>query len=195
MDPDVSVREVMDREYVGVSESDDLLETVELLLREGADTAVVQRGSEPVGVVTCRDVLALLVDDRSPRQATVADAMTREFRTVSPGASLPAVVDELAARGPRRLVVTAEDGEPVGILTDHDVVATRVYDVDVEATPSVGQAPTTAETDITTALGDDEGTEAEAGYEDRSICEVCGTFSEDIAAFNGQLVCGDCRDM
>ena len=58
MNENVTVREVMEREFVGVSESDGVLETSELLLREGSDLAVVLRGSEPVGVVTAALVFA-----------------------------------------------------------------------------------------------------------------------------------------
>ncbi|MFC7195331.1 CBS domain-containing protein [Halosimplex aquaticum] len=61
MERDVSVQEVMDREFVGVSESDGLRETAELMLAEEADSAVVLHGSEPVGVVTERDALEAFV--------------------------------------------------------------------------------------------------------------------------------------
>ena len=84
MNTEVSVREVMDREYVGATESDSLVDTVELLLREDAETAVVLRGSEPVGVLTERDVLAVLVDGPDPETATVGDALTESIPTVSP---------------------------------------------------------------------------------------------------------------
>ena len=75
MNRDVTVREVANREFVGVSESDDLLETVELLVAEGSDTALVMQGSEPVGVLTDRDVLELLAAEGGVEGAVVGDAM------------------------------------------------------------------------------------------------------------------------
>jgi len=57
MERDVSVREVMDREFLGASESDGLREAAELMLVEDADSVVVLRGSDPVGVVTERDLM------------------------------------------------------------------------------------------------------------------------------------------
>ncbi|MFC6973624.1 hypothetical protein ACFQL1_01425 [Halomicroarcula sp. GCM10025709] len=43
----VTAREVMNREFVGASESDDLYETAELLVREDERTALVLRGTTP----------------------------------------------------------------------------------------------------------------------------------------------------
>lgn len=188
MNTSVTVREVMNREYVGVSESDDLIETVELLLREGADTAVVLRGSEPVGVVTERDVLALLVEGPDPADATVADAMTESLPTVAPDASLEAAADRMSTREARRLVVT-DGGEPVGVLTEHDLLTAR--------SPESPRAPaeTAMDSSAGTAMAVETETEAADTFEDQGICEVCGTLTRDLAAFNGQLLCSDCRDM
>ncbi len=188
MNADVTVREVMDREYVGVSESDDLLETVELLLREGAETAVVVRGSDPVGVLTERDVLALLVEGPEPDEATVADAMTESIPTIGPDASLEAAADRMSGWEARRLVVT-NGGEPLGLITEHDLLTTRTH----EPARGMGEAP--VESGPGTAMAVEAETEAEDTFEDQGICEVCGTFTRDLAAFNGQLLCGDCRDM
>ena len=126
MNADVTVREVMDREYLGVSEPDDLVETVELLLREGVDTAVVLRGSEPVGVLTCRDVMALLVEGPDPHEASVGDGMTAHVPTVDPKLGLEEAANIMSTQDVRRLVVTRDAAEePDGIITEHDVFAVR----------------------------------------------------------------------
>jgi CBS domain-containing protein len=191
MNTEVSVREVMNREYVGASESDDLVQTVELLLREEADTAVVLRGSETVGVVTERDVLALLVEGPDPEDATVGDAMTESLPTIAPDETLEAAADIMSAQSARRLVVT-NGGEPLGVITEHDLLAARTYD------PSPGEdelAATAAESSAGTAIATESRTEAEDSFDDQGICEVCGTLTSDLASFNGQLLCSDCRDM
>lgn len=195
MNADVTVREVMDREYVGVSESDDLVETAALLLREDSDTAVVLRGSEPVGVLTCRDVLALLVDGPDPAAATVADAMTASIPTVSPALSLEEAADMMSARDARRLVVTeGTGGEPVGILTEHDVLVTRPYGRTREDRRAIAD-PEAGDAEVGPMLSAEVDSDSAEGFEDQSICEVCGTLTSDLAAFNGQLLCSDCRDM
>jgi CBS domain-containing protein len=191
MKTEVPVREVMDREYVGATESDDLVDTVELLLREDAETAVVLRGSEPVGVLTERDVLAILVEGPAPETATVGDAMTESIPTVSPETSLDAAADMMSAQSARRLVVT-NGGEPLGLLTEHDLLTTRTHnpDADIEE-----QAASAVGSGAGTALAAETETEATDSFEDQGICEVCGTFNRELTSFNGQLLCADCRDM
>lgn len=188
MNTDVTVREMMDREFVGVSESDDLIETVELLLREDAEAAVVLRGSEPVGLVTERDVLALIVEGPDPAAATVADAMTESLPTIEPDVSLEAAADRMSSWESRRLVVT-NGAEPLGVITEHDLLTSRTHE------PAQGMGETPVESGPGTAMAMDAETEAEDTFDDQGICENCGTFTRDLAGFNGQLLCSDCRDM
>lgn len=185
MNTEVTVREVMDREYVGASESDHLVETVELLLREGTDTAVVLRGAEPVGVVTERDVLALLVEGPDPADATVADAMTESIPTVAPDASLDAAADRMSTWDARRLVVT-NGGEPLGIITEHDLLTTRTHEPQEPNQRAMESSPETARA---------AEPEPRKSFDEQGICEVCGAFTRDLVSFNGQVVCTDCRDV
>jgi CBS domain-containing protein len=187
MNADVPVRELMDREYVGVSESDSLVETVELLLRENAEVAVVQRGSECIGVLTERDVLRTLVEGPPPGEATVGDAMTESVPTVNPDETVAAATAELSAQSTGRLVVT-NGTEPLGVLTEQDVLTSRAY---THAPEDPGEASAAAP-----AVGAESAREpATEGFEDQSICEGCGALASDLASFNGQLLCAECRDI
>jgi CBS domain-containing protein len=201
MNAELSVREIMDREYVGVSESDGLVETVELLLEEQKETAVVLHGSEHVGVLTERDVLSLLVGDSDPEEATVADAMTEHVPTVSPEETVESAADRLSTESARRLVV-ANGAEPLGVVTEEDLLAGRRYPTERSEGPGEGATAVTGEAAATEA-----GTEAleqrsaetieqaDDGFENQGICEVCGSLSRDLSPFNGQLLCPECRDV
>jgi CBS domain-containing protein len=191
---DVTVREVMDREYLGVSESDDLVETVEMLLREGADTAVVLRGSEPVGVLTPEDVMGLVVEGPPPDVATVGDAMTEHVPTIDPALGLREAADTMSAQDVRRLVATPDPSvAPEGIITAHDVFAIRAADVERSPDANAEREPVPAGPG--SALANDVEAEGQADFDDQGICEACGTLTGDLASFNGQLLCADCRDM
>lgn len=193
MNRDVTVREVANREFVGVSASDDLLETVELLVEEESDTALVMQGSEPVGVLTDRDVLELLAGERGITGAVVGDAMQSTVPTIESQATIEEAAGQMSAEGTRRLVVT-DAGETLGTLTEHDLFATRPL---ASNGPETGGVHPAGEAE--TALAADAGTGVESetggGFEEQSICEGCGTLTGDLVAFNGQLLCSDCRDI
>ena len=193
MNRDVTVREVANREFVGVSESDDLLETVELLVAEESDMALVMQGTEPVGVLTHRDILGQLADEGGVSGVAVGDAMQSTVPTIESQATAEEAADRMAAEGARRLVVM-DAGETLGTLTEHDLLAARPL---ASNGPGSGQAHPAGEAE--TALAADAGTGVESetgdGFEEQSICEGCGTLTGDLVAFNGQLLCGDCRDI
>lgn len=192
MDSELTVREIMDREYVGVTESDALIETVELLLEEDKETAVVLHGSEHVGAVTERDILSTLVDGPDPSEATVGEVMSEQVPTVSPETTLSSAADQLSTQSARRLVVT-NGAEPEGVVTQNDLLAGRNYSVDQEMASTTSGEVLAEET--IGGTGTATTPPSEEGFEDQGICEVCGTLTRDLTSFNGQLLCADCREM
>lgn len=187
MNVDVTVQDVMDREYVGVSESDDLVDTVEVLLRQEKETAVVQRGNEHVGVLTYEDVLATLVEGPDPSAASVGEAMTESVPTVSPETRLEVAAGRMSTEESGRLVV-ANGSEPLGVVSERDLLATRS-----QALESAASETREASAVTTSMAADTAADQVGDGYEDQSICEGCGSFAGDLSSFNGQLLCADCR--
>ncbi|SFR59132.1 MULTISPECIES: CBS domain-containing protein [Halorubrum] len=132
MRTDTTVRDVMHREFLGVSESDSLPEAAALLVDEETNCLVVVRGGEPVGRLEARDALDALLDATAvgggadgaadPADRTVADAMGPPLPAVSPDDSLASVEERLVAEGADR-VVAVDEGEAVGVVTDGDVLA------------------------------------------------------------------------
>lgn len=195
MNRDVTVQEVMDREFVAASESDNALATVDLMIREEAEPAVVMRGSEPVGVLSDRDVLELIVDDESnPTTASVSDAMTDSVPTVTPEHTLAEARDRMAARSTKWLVVS-RGGQPDGIVTEHDVLSSSTIGTEIDAAnDGASEESHLVDASASTTTADVGETDVDA-FEDQGICEKCGSLSRDLSAFNGQLLCSDCRDI
>jgi signal-transduction protein with cAMP-binding, CBS, and nucleotidyltransferase domain len=145
-----------------------------------------------VGVLTERDVLERVVD-ATIDEAAVADAMGAAPPTVDPDMQLSEAADLLSTRATQRLVVTNDD-EPVGVLTEHDLLSTSPFTrTSAPQTASEGVALSTTG-EATEAVSREQATEGN-GFEEQAICEACGTFSRDLSAFNGQLLCADCRDI
>lgn len=184
MNGDVTVRDVVAREYVGVSEADGVLETVELLVAEEVGCAVVLRGSDPVGLLTQRDVLELLADGGDPSSATVESAMTPDPDVVGPDHTVAEAADILSAADAHRLLVLDGD-DVVGVLSERDLLAAAT--IQPEAS---GLADEQAQTESAAAA-----TASSDGYSSQSICEACGALTRELADVNGQLLCSGCRDI
>ncbi|MEF8780055.1 MAG: CBS domain-containing protein [Haloferacaceae archaeon] len=171
MRDEATVRDVMHREFLGVSESDTLGDAAELLIDENVDYLVVLRGHEPVGYLSARHVLAAVLSDGGLEE-DVATVMRPPVPTVSAAERLADVEERLLQEDAGRLVVT-DEGEAVGVITERDVLA---------ATTTVREpAGLHDETEPDPAVG-------------QSICEVCGSLSPELTAVNGQLVCPDCQN-
>lgn len=173
----VTVHDVMTREFLGVNEADELGETVSLLLETGADRAVVLRGRTPVGAMGERDALSALVRWDDPASATVADVMDDAIVRVAPDASLTAAARAMSRENVGWLL--AMDGEPVGVVTSHDVVVAHTM------------AP---ETDTEPPMTEEGVIDPETQYDTQGICEACGTLARDLVEVNGQLICPNCRE-
>lgn len=183
-----TVRDLMHREFLGVSESDDLADAAELMLSEGADCLVVLRGSEAVGCLTPRNVLTAVLGENGLEQRTVGDVMEPPVPTVEADERLAVAEERLVTEGTGRLIVTVDE-EAVGVVTERDVLA---------ANP-VRRAP---EREIQREAGAEReaATEAQevgdsAGVVTQSICEECGALTADLDRSNGKLLCQDCLEV
>ncbi|WP_158056638.1 CBS domain-containing protein [Halorussus halophilus] len=193
MEGEVTVRDVMTRDYVGVSESDTVLGAVQLMREESVGSVVVLRGSEPVGIMTESDVLGLVADEGDPAETPVSEVMSNPVISMHGERALSDAAGTMSRNDIRRIVVT-DDTDMVGVLTERDVIS---------ASASLSGAPSVADdsmppvgSDIGDELGgnvSDNGDRAE--YSDRSICETCGTLSRELTNVNGQLICADCREV
>ncbi|WP_136715935.1 CBS domain-containing protein [Halorientalis salina] len=192
MNGEVTVREVMRREYVGASEADTLVDTAALMLEEDVEAVVVLQGSKPVGILTQRDLLGAAVDQGDLESLQVKHAMTDDPPTVSASESLATATDMMSGTSTRRLLVMG-DGEPIGVISEHDIVTASTLNPRVNGTtsPDVESEDIGAEAAVATT----EATATDEEYSSQGICEVCGSLTRDLSSFNGQLVCADCKDV
>ncbi len=199
MESELSVRDVMTTDYVGVSESDTVLDVVRLIRDEETSCALVVRGPEPVGILTEWDVLDLVADEHDPAELAVEDAMTTPVIAVGLDRSLTDVATTMARQNIRNVVVESDDGV-AGVVTQRDVIAAassfqtmtpprsseRPVDRDhASAEPAAARATAEGETQLLPNGGDE--------YTTQGVCEVCGSLAESLWDANGQLVCADCR--
>ena len=188
MDDPVTVRDVMNRSYVGVSEADAVAGAARLMREEGVHSAVVLRGAEPVGQLDVDRLLVLVADDRDPAETTAGEVMREPAVVVDADQPVTDAIDAMTTGDVRHLLVE-EDGELVGSLSEHDVVTAHTVlargppspePEAVMATSTVGESGTDLEGDAFSAQG---------------VCEHCGSLTRELADHNGQLLCADCRSL
>lgn len=193
MDEELTVRDVMTREYVGVSESDTVEDVVALMLEDGTPGVVVLRGSEPVGTVDERAVLSEVVAGDLPSDAPVSDVMAGPDPRVNETDRLAEAVSILSTDDRKHLLVTAEEnGEVVGLLSTEDVIAAAT-----SMLANAGIEASEVETDVQRTIAGEgrEPVSDDADYTTQSVCEVCGSLMPSLQNVNGQVVCGDCRSV
>jgi len=84
---------------------------------------VLNRLNQPVGIVTCRDLVEkVLAAEKSPRTTRVRDIMTTPVRTVPDQASLEWALAIMRDNAIRRLPVVDGEGRLVGMLALEDIL-------------------------------------------------------------------------
>ncbi|CCQ32728.1 inosine-5'-monophosphate dehydrogenase related protein V [Halorhabdus tiamatea SARL4B] len=178
------MREVMTREFVGVSEADGLAETGRLLRAERADGAVVLRGNDPVGTISVGNVLDQLLDADAHEDDTVSEAMESTVPQIDVDDHVESAADQLLSSSVPLLVVFDGSGDVAGVVTESDLVRSVAL-----------SRESTAETENLEPARTEGTAESDAGYSNQGICERCGALTSDLVSFNGQLLCSDCRDV
>lgn len=206
MRTDTTVRDVMHREFLGVSESDPLAEAAALLVDEETNCLVVLRGGEPVGRLGCRDALGALLDAGSldADGPTVGSVMGPPLPTVAPDDALAVVEERLVSEGADR-VVAVDDGAAVGVVTAEDALAAGAPRTgngahDVVADEATLEDARAADAPMAGANGGIDPAVASSstdasGSATQGVCESCGALVPDLVSANGQAVCPECRDV
>lgn len=188
MDDELTIRDVMGREYVGVSESDTVLGAVQLMREERTGSVVVLRGSDPVGIVTEWDVLELVADGAEPEETTVGDVMSTPVVSMPATRRLGDAAETMARHNIRRMVVE-DDGEITGILTERDIIAASASLSGVPVASSAVETPEGSHGSL--SVQDSPSAE----YSTQSICESCGSLAQSLAEVDGQLLCPNCQTL
>ncbi len=109
-----------------IDESAPLIDAARMMREKGVgDILIVRmsdRGAQPVGVVTDRDIVVhAIACDLKPDDLTVADLCTREPVTVDADADLAEITAAMNKHGVRRVLVT-RDSKIAGVVTLDNVI-------------------------------------------------------------------------
>lgn len=120
----IHARDIMTTDVVTVTTSTPIEEAIDLLVEmRVSGLPVVDDEGRLVGVVTEKDALPILYETSSAaRSITVGSRMTAKVVTHQAGDSIKRVCDTLIANSFRRVPIL-EDGQLVGLVSRHDILA------------------------------------------------------------------------
>lgn len=170
MDLVVSVRNVMNQNFVGVSEGDPLVGVADLLTESGDSSAVVLRGTRPVGVVSIHDIITEVAAEKDINKLDAEHVMVNPT-TIQVEQPLGAVIESLRDQP---VLVVVDDSKVVGMISHSDVIP---------VVPLMGER---YEHEDLTYPHDT------LDFEPQGICERCGSLTQTLKEQHGQIVCPDC---
>lgn len=173
----VSVREVMTADFLGVTEGEPVIDVVDLLRDHRSGAAVVLRGSQPIGLVTAIDLLAVI--DAGDPDDPIEEYMKVPIVTVQPDATIAHAADRLLATEADRIVVVNLEGAAIGVIGPADVLTASdtLLESHLEHTTGAG-------------AGRNQPRLSEQG-----VCESCGALADNLTEVDGTLLCEACADL
>jgi len=125
----VLVRDVMSKDVRVVRPDSSVKEVVATMNKFDIGSVVVVQGERPVGIITERDILRRIVEPcLAPETLTARQIMTSPVITIDENASINEAAKLMAKKRIKRLLVTRNNNELVGIITFTDIV-TKVPDL------------------------------------------------------------------
>jgi CBS domain-containing protein len=115
------LRDVAIRHLLTVDPQNTLRRAAKVMTDRAVGAAVVIANEKVVGIVTERDVLRAIADDRDVDDTKVDDVMTRDVVSGAPGWDILKAVEAMEDGGFRHLLVMEMD-DPVGIVSLRDLM-------------------------------------------------------------------------
>lgn len=115
------LRDVAIRHLLTVDPTASLRRAAKVMTERGVGCAVVVQNEKVVGIVTERDILRAIADDKGMDDATVDDVMTRDVVSGTPGWDILKASRAMNEGGFRHLLVMEMD-DPVGIVSLRDLL-------------------------------------------------------------------------
>lgn len=173
----VSVMEVMTADFLGVSEGEPVADVAALLREHRSGAAVVLRGSQPIGLVTATDLLAVIDEDDPAGE--IERYMRVPVVTVPPDATIGHAADRLLSSEADRVVVVDVEGAAVGMIGPKDVLTASdtLLDPHLEHTTPPGEGRT------------------QPRLSEQGVCESCGALVDSLTDVDGTLLCDACADL
>ena len=117
---------ICNRRVVMIGAEESVLEAATLMREHHVGDVVVTRSNGrriPIGIITDRDiVMAVVAPGLDPRLITVGDVMQRQLLTAPVAQGVQETLQQMRAKGVRRMPLVDDGGALVGIVTLDDLL-------------------------------------------------------------------------
>jgi len=118
------VRDIMTKDVRVVRPDTSVKEVVAVMNKFDIGSVVVVQGERPVGIITERDILKRIVEPcLAPETMTARQVMTSPVIAIDENASVNEAARLMVKKRVKRLLVTRNNDQLVGIITFTDIVA------------------------------------------------------------------------
>ena len=115
----LSVREIMDRDFLKIERSDTLKEAASRMLEAESDFLVVVLDERAIGFLSAHDIITKSFDSLEGKR--VADVMSKEIISIDGSASIDKTVNLMMEKHIHHILVM-EGGDVIGVLYDLDII-------------------------------------------------------------------------
>jgi signal-transduction protein with cAMP-binding, CBS, and nucleotidyltransferase domain len=167
----------MSSPVISVEEDEDIVQVANKMREQRVGAViVVNRNSNPVGIVTERDIVTRVVaDGLDPNMLVAGKVMSSPLKMVEPELGLMDAMKMMDKENIRRLGVIYK-GSLVGVLTDRSILrlVPTIMDILKEQKEIIGDSQTVGASTV--------------GY-----CDRCEVYSSNLREVDGEFLCEECR--
>jgi CBS domain-containing protein len=115
-----NVRDVMNKSIISVDKDDAIRMAVKKMVRGGIGAVIVTEKDKPVGILTERDILKFLANEKMDLDNKVENIMSAPLISVDSSSSLEEAANVMLTNNIRRLIIKEKD-EYVGIISQREL--------------------------------------------------------------------------
>lgn len=119
----VAVSSIMTKDVKTATENQTIHDICKIMHDNNIGDVIIVKefGSEPVGIITERDIVNQMALVPSSLQIAVHELMSRPLITIDPNSTIKDAIETMQSKDIRRLLVVDNRGKAVGIITDKDI--------------------------------------------------------------------------
>jgi len=117
------VASVMERALTTLPEDALVREAAHLMAKQRLECVIVEKEGQAAGILTERDLVRMSQEGEAGLSRPLGEAMSRPVAGILPGASLSEAIRRMDELKVRRLLVTDDNGQFIGLITHHQIAA------------------------------------------------------------------------